>query len=271
MNTFRDYLVIAVFYGLLSSTTHSKEKTDQHIIASEPYTQKLANFTIVDGSRFKLCQDFNDYLNRQTPFYYFLELKPDPLFSEFKLPHLITADKDYGLAIVKERIDSVFKEDLEKVSDKQKKIELIKKHERDWLNSDYLNYEVTYYKSRMDINHSGKKDDVLIVKTEYPLTGRNKAFKRVPIGINASLFNYVSLDKDGSYKHIKGFSLGGHPFYYRGRFYVARLGYTSLYGRTTLRTTIHEPKVAFQTKEGVYEGRAVCQLSMTPTDRNNKK
>ena len=76
----------------------------------EAYINKVANnlatFTITRGSRFSLCRDFTAYVNRQPPFYYFKELKTDPLFKDLTLPRLKAAGKEYGIAVAKAMAES---------------------------------------------------------------------------------------------------------------------------------------------------------------------
>lgn len=241
------------------------------------YAEQLANYSIIDGSRFALCRDFTAYLNRQTPFYYYLELKPDPLFKDFAIPHLKEVDKDYGIAVIKERIDTNFKEELAKISDEKKILELTQKHEKDWLNNGYFKNESTFYTAHIDANHSGKKNNLLVLRIITTLHRRNASFERVPIAYKSSLYSYTALNKDGSYKvteKYSHFSLSGHPFYFRGRFYVASFSYVSDLESTSFRVSIHEPKVSFASKEGVYMGRSVCQLRIFQNhiaNKNNKQ
>lgn len=258
--------VIAVLF-LLSFYTYSnlpsKKIKEKALMNNMDYAENIASYTIEDGSRFKLCRDFADYVNRQPPFYYYLGLKPDPLFKNFKIPYLNEVDKNYGLSVVKKKIDTHFEQRLAKISDEQKKIELVKKHKKGWLKSLYLNEETKFYTAKIDVNHTGKKNDILISKLIYPLTKRNADFKQTPIGLNNSLVSYTRIDDEGNYKHGESFRLrSGHPFFYQGRFYTARFGYAAGPGRTRLTVDVHEPKKTFATKEGVYSGRAVCQFEM---------
>lgn len=260
------YLAVTMFLCSIILNTQAVEVQDQEKLINEPYTQQLADYEIEDGSRFALCRDFSAYINRQTPFYYYVGLKPDPLFKDFKLPRLKSVDQDYGIAVVKEKIDSYFEDSLEKELDKQKTIELTQKHNSNWLNGDYFKYDVSFYTAYIDVNQSGQKNHLLISKLVYPLTKRNAEFEYYPIGINASLYSYSPLNKDGSYKHMNKFSLSGLPFFYRGRFYVANFSHVSNPDRTRLTVHISEPKVPSFVTEGLYMGRAVCQLGIWMKD-----
>ena len=198
------------------------------------------------------------------------------MFENFRLPRLNEikdVDTKKVIAVLKEATDTRFKEYLDKVfqrpSDKPKRIEHTHRHERDWLELEvtYLSDNTTFYSAYMDVNHSGQKDYVLITKVEYSLTKRNAAFEKKTIGLNASLYSYTPIYKDGSYKQPEKhsrFSLRGHPFYYRGRFYVVDFNYSSSPESTWVSVYIYEPKVPFMSREGVDMGRAVCQLRMKP-------
>lgn len=257
---FQRYKKLLVLCCTVSFYTQATELDEQTEFFSQPYTQQLANYEVEKGARFDLCRDFRDYLNRQKPFYYFLGLKPDDLFKGFKLPYLVKVDKEYALSVIQELSEQKLQDKLTKALTKQEKIKLTEKHKGNWRSSYFLKEENQYYTAYMDVNHSGKKDHVLIKRGVYSLQRRSADFIRSPIGAKKSTFYYIPLDKEGSYRRENNFLLDGQPFFYRGRFYTAGFSHATQANSTTIRVNIYEPKVTPFTEEGVFMGVAVCNL-----------
>lgn len=185
INKWMPAILAMMFFCSIILYTQAAPVKEQEKVTSEPHPQQLANYEVEDGSRFALCRDFSAYVNRQIPFYYYLGLKPDPQFKKFKLPRLkemkgvntkevIAVLKKAANARSKEYIDTV----LYSASDK-KRLEHTQRRDRNWQEAEatYLSDKSTFYSAYMDVNHSGKKNHVLITKVEYPLTKRNAAFE----------------------------------------------------------------------------------------------
>ncbi len=191
----------------------------------------------------KLCQEFKDYLERKPPYYYHTDLQLDPEFEGFKLPRLTEVDKKEWF----ERFKTAFWGSKKKAIKKYP--ELKERFERHWIESEKRYWKANFkvFTAKIDVNHDGETDSLLITKLE------NHKTKYSPLSTGYT-FNLVN--DAGEYDIKKDARSGGQFFLYEGRFYIANLSeyYT---------VSIYEPKKPHARENKFYwRGPSICELEI---------